>query len=86
MTLSDLNGDQHHVRYAVAIAQIKRSYGNGNDIAVANDLDTLRSSVEAYIRAKGAFATTATDQTMANLVGTWTRTQRIMLQMENKYA
>lgn len=86
MTLSDLNGELHHVRYAVSMAKIKSRFGTGIDLAVAHDVDALRDAMENHIRAKGQWATFASDQTMGNLVGTWSRMSRIMEEMEKRYA
>jgi len=65
--------------------EIKASYGMGNDIAVATDIDTLDAAHEAHIRAHNAFNTSNTDETMINLIGTWSRMSRIINHMDDKY-
>lgn len=52
---------------------------------VADELIALDGANEAYIKAKGQFATASTDYTMRNLNGTWSRLNRIVIELDEKY-
>lgn len=49
------------------------------------DLATLDKAHEAHIRARTAFATSETDATMINMIGTWARLTRVIRDMDDKY-
>lgn len=49
------------------------------------DLVCLNDIFEAHIRARTDYSTVNSDYTMTNLIGTWSRLTRIILQMEEKY-
>lgn len=50
------------------------------------DVANLDAAHEAHIKAKTEFSTSNSDFTMVNLIGTWARLNRIMMEMEEKYA
>lgn len=49
------------------------------------DIVILDTAHEAHIRAKVDFSTSNSDYTMINLIGTWARLNRVMMEMEEKY-
>lgn len=75
----------HRIRYGALIARIKSAYGKGNDIAVAEDVETLKSAMENHIEAKLAWDHVNTDDTMIHLIATWARVSRIMYKLDEKY-
>ena len=81
----DYNPQQHHIRFAVAVAKLKLAVRNKPAATVDNDLHSLRDAMENYIRAKGDWATTNTDGTLHHLVGTWSRVSRILRDIEERY-
>lgn len=54
-------------------------------IDAAKDIETLDDAHEAHIRAKTAFSTVNSDRTMINLIGTWARLNRVIMEMDDKY-
>lgn len=49
------------------------------------DRQILSDAHTEYTRAKVAFSVVDNDDTMINLIGSWSRINRIMWQMEDKY-
>lgn len=49
------------------------------------DRQKIDDANEQYIRAKAKWSTLDNDETMINLVGTWSRVSRIIREMDNKY-
>lgn len=49
------------------------------------DRQIVEEIVDKHIRAKLAFNSRNSDETMINLIGTWSRFTRIMYEMDDKY-
>lgn len=77
--------ETHRVRYGKTVAKVQLANRNGDNPAAANDLHTLRKAMEDHIRAKNAWDTNNTDQTMIHLIGSWARVTKIMLDLDAKY-
>lgn len=76
----------HRIIIQVIRARIVGKYGTGDDIRVADDITRLDEAAEAHIRARTAYSTHNSDETMINLVGTWSRVARVIRELEIKYA
>lgn len=49
------------------------------------DRDRVLQAAEAHIKAKTAFDTKNSDDSMVNLIGTWARFSRMLWEMDDKY-
>lgn len=50
-----------------------------------HDLKEISEAHESHIRAGTDYHTVNSDRTMINLIGTWARLSRVIIQMEEKY-
>lgn len=80
------NKEVHRVRYAVVREKIRAHYGHGHDTSVTRDVETLNKAMRDHLSAKTDFDLANTDETMINLIGTWSRMSKIMRDMDERYA
>lgn len=88
-------GDYIRMKYGISttphrdvVSRLKTAIRKGRELHTVpiSDIAKIDAAHEAHIRAKVEFSTSNSDYTMVNLIGTWARLNRVMMEMEEKYA